>query len=115
MTVTDVLPCLTSTMAINATGSILPMQIFEATRTQHGGCGSRPKEQGDGTSAQFVAWFDTAFTASDPLKQKAILASQAAALAVLAEACQRREGGRSRPLLTQGDPWPSRYQDQVLS
>ena len=71
---------------------------FKATRTQCGECGSRPKEQGDGASAQFVAWFDTAFATSSPqLKQQAILASWDAASAVLAEAHQEREESMEGP------------------
>ena len=93
-------PRLTSkSLPATSGGSVLVSQqpqsqlvSFEATRTQCGEHGSGPKEQEDGTSTQFVAWFDTVFATSNPqLKQKAILASQDAALAAFAEAHQGRE------------------------
>ena len=89
-----------------------PTQLgsFQATRAQHGGHNSKPKEQGASASAKFAAWFNTTFAISDPqLRRKAILASWEATSAILMEACQSQEGSTEasslcRPKATHGCP-----------
>ena len=86
------------------------MGSFETTRTQCGGCDSKPKEQGASIGAKFVTWFNTMVAILNPqLKQKAILASWDAATAILMEAQQSQVGltgasGPCQPKATHGHP-----------